>query len=924
MVLYKKRIQCSCIDFNYLLLSVSLVLSFPVFAQKADTSKAKGKDLPSYAQDLSVVLRVPAIQSGTDKNSAQLLKRLPGVIVTGHYSMPHSLSTLNVYGMGARYNQVLLNGTVFHSSDPVSKMYPLDMLPTEAIEQVSVQKITHSSIPADFAGGTIAIKTNDLPAHNFFYVLAGSGFSAKTNGNNFLGDKRGSLEFLSFPGSTRSLPAAFPTSRSYSYLNEMNPQEQVYFSRQLKNNLQPRNFGQSIPDDRVMLGFGRMINLTKNDKVGISVYLNHQRSERIDESNIQVSPDLTNNLDPFSDRTKQLIRSQADDINYRYAASLSAVVNATVLFRTNKISLKTFLVSQFNNTYTERSYVVKPDEDTLAHSGVLYKPEYRKMLNIQLSGEHALGKSQNFIIDWQAAYTHYHQQNPDERHFLARPDAVNGNTFQLAQASAASLSSPDAMFTNSGRLWRNYTDHNFTGAFNIGVPFTIADRAQHLSGGIYVETRNREFYSDLLLVQGSGYYAPGDLLDAGRYYPGGLSIQNYFIHFNPRLMNGVVQSNNWGNYTASSNIGASYVNLESYLTKQVSLNGGIRVESISQLVSNTEYRYFSGFRNPRITPLDQNSHVNKFNILPSVQANYQPLEAVRVHAAWFKTVNRAQLQELTATQYYDASTFMVRKGNPILANSTIDNFDVGIGWNAGVGSNISVSGLYKKIDQPIEYILSSYANSRGNLLLTPHNTPPAEIYGLQASFRINFNFLATWLSPVSLFANGNWLQSTVKAGPVKSGLTPHVAEHSLSGSPMYTVNGGFTIQHDKFPGLTVLYSRTGDYIFAVGSGAVYTLESGGTVLAVPDYRVKGRDQLDIQLSQKLFKARLQLIAGVHNLFNDPYIEYQDLNGNKKMDAPLTIHKGNGTAGFYESGIDNTVLKITQQQTYYITISYLFR
>jgi outer membrane receptor protein involved in Fe transport len=377
------------------------------------------------------------------------------------------------------------------------------------------------------------------------------------------------------------------------------------------------------------------------------------------------------------------------------------------------------------------------------------------------------------------------------------------------------------------------------------------------------------------------------------------------------------------NYTASSSLGASYLKLDGSFTKNLFFHIGGRLESNSQLASNVYYKYFEGFRNPQAFPLDQNTKVTAYNFLPSASLNFKPLNNLNINAGYFKTINRPQLQELIKYAYYDAVTFNIKTGNPLLSAAVINNFNAGVGFIANAFTAFSVNGFYKKIDQPVEYIVSGYGLA--NQLMTPHNMPAATVKGIDASFRLKLNFLQTpFLSGVEIFGNGNLTKSKVDAGPVRDMEIKEVKTHRLSGSPEYSFNTGLVIQQTSLPQLTILYSRTGDYLKALGSGKLLTLANGNTISAIPDYWVKGRDQLDIQLSQKLFKSKLQIIAGVNNLTASGYTEYQDLNGNKKFDSPLVLKNNTATGGYFVNGTDNTLISIRQQRLYYVTLSYLFK
>lgn len=882
-----------------------------------------------HANGSSDLIAASGIQPGTDKDGSLLLKRLGGVIVLDN-PRNRGLQSLNVMGMGERYNQVLLNNAPLNSFDPNGRAYPLSSIPAEAIEEVSVKKTGDAGMPGDFSGGVVSIKTKDFPDQNFYYVQAGAGFGDATTGKDFYGDSRSKWEWLGFPGASRNLPEAVPTTRSRSSFDQLNPQEKVYVSRLLRNDLGPVKYD-AKPDDKVTLGFGKIFTLKKGEKIGIIAFASHQHSERFDEATVQVAPDVAGSPFPF-DVGKPLMKALASDLNYRYASQLTGMVNGSITFRRNKISLRSFFGTQFNNTYTQRSSMSKPDEDTLAHSGVNYLTEHRRFFNIQLAGEHALGGNGRFKMNWQATYIYYGQQNPDERNFLLRQDSLNGNTYEIATPSArlnrGDANTIDPSFPNSGRLWRDLKDHNFTGAVNILAPFNLFNRPQVISGGIYVQTRYRILNSDFFLTRGPGYSSLDNLLSPDRYYPGGLVIENFYINGRSPLAatnSSYIDGTNRANYTASANLGAAYIRFENRITRFLHLNWGFRLETNSQLVSSIRYIYNTGFKYPQTTSIDENSRVSSTIVLPSVTLTYHPVSKIRIHASYFKTINRQELQELTNYRYYDALSFMMKTGNPVLQNSRTNNYDAGVSFQPKAGLDFFLSGFYKKMNQPIEYILMNYGSAQGNLFSVPFNMPPTDIKGLTADLKINFGFISAslpWLSHLSFFANGSWLKSKVSAGFIRSPVLPRVAEHSLSGSPDYTVNTGLVLQAPGLPMITVLYNRTGDYITASGSGTEYKLSSNKSVLAIPDYRVKGRDQLDIQISQKLLRSRLQIIAGINNLLDNDYVEYQDLNGNKKFDAPLNLVL-NGHAGFFQGGVDNTVMRINQQRTYYLTISYLF-
>ena len=861
------------------------------------------------------------ISPGTDKNAAQLLKRLSGVTLLDNPYTPQ-LQSLTIKGMGERYNQVLLNGAVFNNLDPLSRSFPLDFIPTEAIESVSVHKVNDGSIPADFAGGSVNIQTKDFPDRNFYYVQAGAGAFDNTSGKTFFGDKRGDLEVLGFPGKVRELPGDFPNHKSQYSFNELNVQERVRLSKQLNNNLAPINYGSSAPNMNFILGYGHTFKLKQGEKIGITAFLKQRKTELIEDVTMQAVPAIATNPFPFTATNRVLINAQSQDTRYGYNSDFGGVLNASIAFGRNKISVKNLFGSVFSNTLTSRDQYTKRDEDTLATNGLHYLTENKKFVNSQVSGVHALGEDSKFKMDWVASYSFISQNNPDERNFLLNN---SGNNYQIASPEFDSTT-PAKLFTNSSRNWRKLKENNFFGAFNISVPFNLINQTQNLSGGVSIQSRNRTMFSDLLLVTGKGYAPLDNLLASDRYYLGGLSLSNYYFN-DPDLGGDLTVPNNRGHYTTSSNIGASYIKLETKLSNTLSANVAIRLESSSNMVSNTQFDYIKGFKNPELNTLNVNQQIIKSDLLPSLHIKYQLVDAIHVYAAYSKTLNRPHLQELSLYRYYDASSFMVKEGNAVLKNTEIDNADIGINAYLKNGSSLMLSGFYKKIVEPIETILYAYSSTNGIYVAKPYNAPPATVKGIEAAFKTNLSFIssASWLTKTSLFGNATILKSKVEAGYIRNQANPELGEHSLSGSPDYTVNTGITFHEPGVPQLSLLFNTTADYISTVGSGAISNLPNGNSVQAIPDYRVKGREQLDLQISQKLFRSRIQAIMGVNNLLNAPFVVYQDLNGNKKFDEPLKLKTNNaGRLGYYEAGTDNTVVSIKPQRLYYLTLSYMFK
>src|SRR5215831_18599225 len=96
------------------------------------------------------------IDPGLERNGPDLISHLNGVIVQTDPAI-NGLESINISGMGERYNQLLLNGSQVNSLSNSSRLYPLSLIPVEAIESASLDKTGKPSVLADFVGGTVSI-----------------------------------------------------------------------------------------------------------------------------------------------------------------------------------------------------------------------------------------------------------------------------------------------------------------------------------------------------------------------------------------------------------------------------------------------------------------------------------------------------------------------------------------------------------------------------------------------------------------------------------------------------------------------------------------------------------------------------------------------------------------------------------------------
>lgn len=872
---------------------------------------------------------------GQNKEVFTALQTLPGVtseenLLRGNFFLA---------GLPSRYNVFTVNGAVQISASETDRQYLSLFSPSFMIREASAKYNLFPGDPGDASGGAVAMQVKDQPDQSFLRIQLGSGFELNHNNEIFYGDKRLFREAAALPVRTKELPSHFPNTTTRDRLIDKNPQEKTDLLRSLPNNLAPHERNKVGPDENLEIGWGRTILFKGHQRWNIIGSLSHMLNQNIENGSAAVMSDANRNPFPFKPGVR-VLQGFYDNRSYLSLSQLSATISSSFLSGTNKFWLLASFTGQNIASHIQRSSVLKPDEDSVAGSAVRFFSEQRQNWYLQLGGEHALGPKHRLTYRWVAAYTYYRQTNPDDRNFLLRGDSTKAGFYELAQQQTLPLpdrnnvsrsvldANLDTIFTNSGRSWRNLTDHFFTGDASLSFPFQLLKKPSVVAGGISIRSQFRVLTSDLLLYKGTGYYELASLLAPERYFPGGVDAEEYYTKiikgtgsFNLNDVNG----DNLGNYTGSSNLGAAFLSHSFQVGRRLGVSWGLRVESGSQLVSLFEFNYFEGFKKPDKVTLDENTRVTEFDVLPSASLRYSISSRLDLQANYFRSVNRPFLQELSVYRNYDPEVSTVYTGNRLLSNTTLDNFRGGFVFNGKSSALISLSGQYRKLYQPIENLLTRFASSQALLLSTPYNMPEATVYGIQLLAEANLSPLkGSWLSGIRGAFGLDWNRSKVRKGPLKSDQFPEVQEHHLAGSPEWAANGSLMTHFSKFPNVSVSVRYHSDYLVSVGSGKWVDLPGNGRITSVPSTWTKGRTQLDIQVSQTLFRAAGMLTIGITNLAGEDYILYQDMNGNEKFDGKLEVMGSGNQRGQYKSGTDNVVRAAEGQRTLYFRLSIQIR
>ena len=110
------------------------------------------------------------IKRTQDNNAGEVIRRIPGVsLIEDKFVM--------LRGLSQRYNNVWINGGAVPSSEPDSRAFSFDIIPSSQIDNMMIVKSPAAEYPADFTGGFIQVNTKDIPPTNRFSVSAGGNWN---------------------------------------------------------------------------------------------------------------------------------------------------------------------------------------------------------------------------------------------------------------------------------------------------------------------------------------------------------------------------------------------------------------------------------------------------------------------------------------------------------------------------------------------------------------------------------------------------------------------------------------------------------------------------------------------------------------------------------------------------------------------------
>lgn len=787
---------------------------------RSSAKKESINSLLTYQRNTNVVAQVisaEAISKSPDKNTGEALKRISSAsLVEGKY--------LVVRGLGDRYNQAMLNGSLLSSTEADRKTFSFDLFPAGMIENIIINKAATPDMPGEFAGGLIQINTKEIPSENFLSIQVGTGFNSQTIGKDFYKSKGGKFDWLGIDDGTRALPAAYP---SRDAMAKLNTSERYALSKEFNNNWTYNK--KSAPLNASVQASGGFNTQLFNKRFGGVFSFNY--------NNQSTKTAYTRALYAQSGTVQKILDYQ--EAGYANNVLWGALANFSMeLNENNKISFKNiFNINSENNTLIRSGR--NNDYGADIHAYQLQFKSTRFLTN-QLIGSHFLPKAQ-MKVNWTASYVNLNESVPDLRRMEYRKADGEPEYIASVQALLPALS-------YASRFYSSLKDNIVMGNIDISKPFELLGHSHNIKAGYMVQNKRRMFTSRPIgMVDGNS-----ELLK--------ISADKIFAeeNFGPGKFNINELTDKDYDYTAGSLLNAGYVMVQNAIGNKVNLVWGLRYEHFNQQVN--------GFRSNRPTSI--NSSIGDF--LPSLNLTYKLEQKANLRLGVSQTVIRPEFRELSPFAFYDFELLGAVRGNPDLKRTKITNLDVRYELYPRAGEVITIGAFYKKFTNTIEQFYNETGVATSSY--TFGNAPNATGYGAELELRKNLDFITPLLTPITFFANGSYIFNKVNFAIVDLKGNEVKADRPMQGQSPYVINAGLQYDEGKTgTSITALFNVIGRRIFVVGNNQN------------PNIWEAPRPTLDLQIAQKLLKNKAAIKLNVSNILNQKAYFYQDKNENGRYD-----------------------------------------
>lgn len=741
-----------------------------------------------------------------------------------------------IRGLGGRYITSTLNGATMPSTDPNKRTVPLDLFPSNIVENLQIRKTFLGSFPGESTGGNLAIETRSFPDERVGKISVSLGGISGLTGNEVATDPlSGDWDIWGVDDGTRELnpivgAVAYTLNEAGSYLNDTALLE----LRQLAGEqlLGGYDLGSGTANPNISIGgnFGDLIYLGNND-LGYFAAVNYSNGWSQKEGVSRTYDGDGGVFDSF------------DEVEVSNNIDLSGLLSFSLNIGNNTFESVT-LASRVSESSAQTLDGIDGDEARASARHTIEWSE-QQFISQQFLGEHQLGDS--LIFTWQATGSQASRYAPDRREVRFDLAAANAGVYHLEVPSLL-------------RRYDDLVDDNTDASFDFSYE-TEFDTGWYLTSvfdfGAQAISRERDsdsnsygYFGGLFIDDDASNLLVSDVLTTASV----TGDQSTGYAFSDKTLAS-------DSYEAEMDLTSIYFSADTTIEEAVQIIVGARHDSFEQTTDT--------FSLTQIDPLTGDfaavqAVLEEDVTLPSLALNWFYGFDQQLRFAWSKTVSRPDFKEASNAVFYDTDFSDIRvRGNPNLEISSITNLDLRWEYYGEGQDKLSIAAFYKEITDAIERVELTASGTAGNSR-TFQNTDKAEISGIELDGYKEFALNDSYTKSLFIALNASFIESETEDAdnPTRS--------RALQGQPEYTFNLILGYDDlDRGQELTLLFNQNGPSIRDVG------------ISGKPDIIEEPVPQLNLTYSLDI-NERLSFSAKATNIldakvefsqFGEPFREY---------------------------------------------------
>ena len=803
------------------------------------SGQAKALNTQKTNLNITNVVSTDQIGKFPDANIGDAVKRIPGITMQVDQGEARNII---VRGLSPQLNSVTLNGSRIPSAEGDNRNIQMDLIPSDMIQTIEVNKAVTPDMDADALGGSVNLVTRTAPQGFRLSATLGSGI-------NFITDRR--ILNGSFLVGDRT--------------------ENGKFGWMVSASINDNDFG-SDNVEAVWTDEFEFFNGTDEEEVDVDPYTNvfEQRTYLVQRIRRSFSANFDYQINANNNIFFKSMYNWRDDRENRFRLE-QEILDAEDI-ESGDFTITNGVPTRFP---VEVKRQTKGGIDGNRNEN--RRLEDQRMQNYSLGGNHLFG---SLKVDWMGSYAKASEERLDERYAEFESEYIinNDNTdpeFPLFSAENPGDASNLGAF-EFGEITNEtqYTEEEDINVFvNFQLPADFFGKGEGFikfggRGRFKNKVRDNNFFEfdlegtfpTLADVPTKDYTDP-DYLAGGQYQAGIYADEVWLGSLNLNGGDSVPDEFLRDNFDVEENVLAAYFMLNQKLSDKLSLLAGLRVENTDITAIGNQI-------------LDEENVVGNIaeessytNVLPGVHFKYDASNSTILRLAWTNTLARPNYVDLTPFLDVVTGDEEIFLGNPELDPTTSMNFDL-MAEHYFESVGILSGGLFYKSINDFTYVFQSEttddsfgAGTAGFDVFQPLNGDDASIFGAEIALQRQLDFLPGFMKNFSLYLNYTYLTSS--ADGIRNEDGDERTDLDLPNTAPNMFNGSLGYADKKFSArLSANFSDS------------YIDEIGGN-----DFEDRYYDTqffLDFNASYAI-NSKLRMYADLNNITNQPLRYFQSIS-----------------------------------------------